>query len=173
MAPLPYRWISLPGKPYEVAEPMQSERGEWHCAARWIDTGLTFGGTWAASADEALAGVAGVLDFAEAARKIAATEPTDAGLQYVIPGCEKRPVSRPQANEPVLMIAPRLTGEEAAAIRRSLELSQAELATLLGMEGGWSERTIRRWEADQPPVAAGLALLWLRDNHKKLAKGGR
>lgn len=96
MAPLPYRWHPANGHPYELAEPLQTSSGEWLCAARWADTKQVFTGSSAATAAEALAGVQALLAFSVAARRMtgpafprAATEPTPAGLQYVMPGCEK------------------------------------------------------------------------------------
>lgn len=72
---------------------------------------------------------------------------------------------------PVAMIkARRLTAQEATAIRQSLGLSQAELAAVFEMSPENGDRAIRRWEADGPPIAAGLALLWLQQQHEK--KGG-
>ena len=76
-------------------------------------------------------------------------------------------IARPLTDEPVLIQPPRLTADQALAIRRALGLSQAELAAVLGMSPGNGDRSIRRWEKTGPPIAAGLALLWLQANHEK------
>lgn len=65
------------------------------------------------------------------------------------------------------MQIPRLTGDQAREIRRALGLSQSELSAALGMSLANGERSIRRWEADGPPIAAGLAMLWLQANWTK------
>lgn len=65
------------------------------------------------------------------------------------------------------MDIPRLTADQAHAIRKQLGLSQAELAALFSMSEKNGDRTIRYWETGGPPIAAGLALLWLQANWKK------
>lgn len=61
---------------------------------------------------------------------------------------------------------PRLTGEDAARIRKDLGLTQSQLADLFDFKPGTGERAIRRWEKEQPTLTAGLSLLWLRDNYR-------
>lgn len=71
-----------------------------------------------------------------------------------------------------MLNVPAMRAEEARAIREELGLTQSELAASFKMSEENGKRTIRRWETHGPPLTAGLALLWLRDNARK-GKGGR
>lgn len=95
MAAFPYEWCDVPGMSHQISKPLQNARGEWMVATRFGD--LQWSSFYAATAEkavflalEACAGVtrtnAGLLR-PKAARP--ATEPTPAGLQYIMPGCEK------------------------------------------------------------------------------------
>lgn len=92
-------WIEVPGAPYQLSQPVCSGDGEWSVNGRYAIPG----GDWllwkryvAPTAGSAIfRAVEGMeADQRDAAATIAAgarltTEPTPAGLQYVMPGCEK------------------------------------------------------------------------------------
>jgi len=63
--------------------------------------------------------------------------------------------------------APTVTPERARAIRDALGYTQDQLAAVFDLSPEHGKRQVRRWETAGPPVAVGMALLWLEAQARK------